>query len=153
MKLSCVSPISNNGNPTAKFPGSILKINPPVLPVNWCVALFVAPLIHIVKATELFKTPTSHGCHLPKTAPSLVTLSRDTPHTPAVGLPSSCSPQVRPTEMLGELQPWPPGSFPRVLARESIPRHSSPVPSIPLPSLPISFQFIYFSDLNPHLVV
>ena len=28
-----------------------------------------------------------------------------------------------------------------------------PVPSISLPSLPISFQFIYFSDLNPHLVV
>lgn len=61
MKLSCMSPISNNGNPTAKFPGSILKINPPVLPVNWCIALFVALLIYIVKTTELFKRLVSYS--------------------------------------------------------------------------------------------
>lgn len=82
MKLSCVSPISNNGNPTAKFPGSILKINPPVLPVNWCVALFVAPLTHTVKATELFKRLTSRSCLAQKVPTRLSTPSRETPRTP-----------------------------------------------------------------------
>lgn len=144
MKLSCMSPISNNGNPTAKFPGSILKINPPVLPVNWCVALLVAPLIHIAKTTELFKTSTSHS-RLLKAGSSLVTLSRDTPHTPAVGLPNTCRPQVRLTEVLGKLQPWPSGSFPRVLAWESIPCHSSrylPFPSHLSPSVSNLFTFL-----------
>jgi len=56
VKLSCVSPISDNGDPTAKFPGSILKINPPVLPRP-------APRsLSRVKAAELFKSRASRGC-------------------------------------------------------------------------------------------
>lgn len=73
------------------------------------------------------------------------------------GLPSTCSPPGaahRDAETkLGKPPPRPWGSFPRALARELIARHFPPVPSLSLPSLPISFQFIYFSDLNPHLVV
>lgn len=198
MKLSCVSPISNNGNPTAKFPGSILKINPPVLPVKPCVALFVALLIHTVKAAAL-RGSVHPGQRCARTPPGFTARTHARGKAkPACQGPRASAPCPRPlsTESWprrpwprshryldpqstgpiwthsqakeakrnppaprdaktkpGKPPPWLSGSFPCAPAQELITGRSPTVPSISLPSLPISFQFIYFSDLNPHLVV